>query len=195
MLPAVLRTIRRHDMLPPGGRVVVAVSGGPDSVALVHILRELESQGHLVVAGLAHFNHQLRGEASDADEQFCRELAASLTLPIQSGRADVRGIARREKRSIEDAARRLRYAFLLDAAAALQADAVAVGHSREDQAETFLLRLLRGSGTRGLGAIRPKAGMIVRPLIDVSRAELRQFASDRGLPYRDDASNADLAIP
>jgi tRNA(Ile)-lysidine synthase len=191
----VLRTIRRHQMLPPGGRVAVALSGGPDSVALVHILRELESQGHLVVAGVAHFNHQLRGEASDADEQFCRDLAASLTLPIETGRADVRGIARREKRSIEDAARHLRYAFLLDAAAALQADAVAVGHSREDQAETFLLRLLRGAGTRGLGAIRPKAGMIVRPLIDVSRAELRRFAADRALGYREDASNSDLAVP
>src|SRR5688500_17368992 len=86
MLPAVLRTIRRHDMRPPGGRAVVALSGGADSVALLYILRELEQEGHLVLAGLAHFNHQLRGEASDADEQFCRELAASLTLPIEVGR-------------------------------------------------------------------------------------------------------------
>src|SRR5688572_19771091 len=108
----VLATIRRHQMLPPGGRVVVALSGGPDSVALVYLLRELEAAGALVVAGLAHFNHQLRGEAADADEAFCRALAGELSLPCKVGRSDVRGIARDEGRSIEDAARRLRYQFL-----------------------------------------------------------------------------------
>ncbi|MEX2661495.1 MAG: tRNA lysidine(34) synthetase TilS [Vicinamibacterales bacterium] len=174
---------------------MVALSGGPDSVALLHILRELEAQGDLVVAGAAHFNHGLRGEASDGDEAFCRDLTASLGVPLETGACEVRALALREKRSIEDAARRVRYAFLAEAAARLGADAVAIGHSRDDQAETFLLRLIRGAGTRGLGAIRPKAGLFVRPLIDISRDALRQYAADGGLTFRDDASNADVAVP
>jgi tRNA(Ile)-lysidine synthase len=195
LLDSVLRTIRRHQMLPAGGRVVVALSGGPDSVALVHILRDLEARGDFKVAGVAHFNHRLRSQASDADEQFCMDLASTLDLPAEVGSADVREVARREKRSIEDAARRLRYTFLHEAAARLNAEAIAVGHSREDQAETFLLRLMRGAGTRGLGAIRPKAGAVIRPLLDISRGELRRYAIDLGLQYREDETNADLTVP
>ncbi len=192
---SVLRTIRRHHMLPAGGRVAVALSGGPDSVALLYLLRELEDRGELIVAGAAHFNHQLRGAASDGDEAFCRALAARLGLPLEVGAGDVRAYARAEKRSIEDAARRMRYSFLAAAASRLGAEAIAVGHSRDDQAETFLLRLLRGSGTRGLGSIRPRAGVVIRPLIDVSRAALRQFAADEGLIFQEDATNADVTVP
>ena len=195
LIDSVLRTIRRHHMLPAGGRIAVALSGGPDSVALLHLLRELENRGELVVAGAAHFNHQLRGAASDDDEAFCRALAATLGVRIEVGSGDVRGHARAEKRSIEDAARRMRYAFLTEAASRLGAGAVAVGHSRDDQAETFLLRLLRGSGTRGLGSIRPKAGIVIRPLIEVTRAALRQFAAEEGLTFQEDATNADVTVP
>ena len=191
----VLATIRRHALVPRGGRVVVALSGGPDSVALLDVLRTLEQTGDLAVVAAAHFNHHLRGDASDQDEAFCRELARRLGVPLEVGHGDVRAAARDQKRSIEDAARRLRYAFLESAADRLAADAVAVGHSRDDQAETFLLRLIRGSGTRGLGAIRPTAGRIVRPLIDTGRAELRQYAAERGLSFRDDESNADVTVP
>jgi tRNA(Ile)-lysidine synthase len=195
LLASVRRTIRRYDLLPPGGRGVVALSGGPDSVALLYILRELETAGELTLDGVAHFNHRLRGEASDLDEQFCREAAASIGIPVEVGKADVRGIAKTQKRSIEDAGRRLRYAFFDEVVARFGADAVAVGHSRDDQAETFLLRLLRGAGTRGLGAIRPKNGRVIRPLIDIARAELRQYAAERGLTFREDESNADLTVP
>jgi len=191
---SIRRTIRRHDMIPPGGRVVVALSGGPDSVALLHLLRELDRAGDLVVTGAAHFNHQLRA-AADEDEQFCRELAGALGVQLEVGRADVRKHARAAKRSIEDAARRLRYEFLHEAAVRLDADAIAVGHSRDDQAETFLLRIIRGAGTRGLGAIRPRAGKVIRPLLDTSRAELRLFAAERGLPFREDETNADVSVP
>jgi tRNA(Ile)-lysidine synthase len=181
-------------MVPPGGRVIVALSGGPDSVALLHLLRALERDGDLVVAGVAHFNHQLR-EAADEDERFCRDLAAALGLPIEVGRGDVRAAAREQRRSIEDAARRLRYRFLDAAAVRLDADVVAVGHTRDDQAETVLLRILRGAGTRGLAAIRPKAGRIVRPLLDIERAALRACAAERNLAFREDETNADVAIP
>lgn len=194
-LAALVRsTIRRHGLVPAGGRVAVALSGGPDSVALLHLLRDLEADGDLTVAGILHFNHQLR-PAADDDERFCRDLADDLRLPIETGRADVRAEARARKRSVEDMARRLRYAFFEDAAQRLRAEAVAVGHSQDDQAETFLLRILRGSGTRGLGGIRPKAGLIVRPLLETSRQRLREFAADRQLAFRDDETNQDLSIP
>ena len=195
LLERVRSTIRRHALVARGGRVLVALSGGPDSVALVHVLLDLQGEGELAVAGLAHFNHQLRGAEADADEAFCREMSAALGLPIDVGRADVRGIARNAARSIEDMARECRYAFFEEAAGRVNAGAIAVGHSLDDQAETFLLRLVRGSGSRGLAGILPRAGRVIRPLIDISRADLRQFALDRGLASRDDATNRDLSIP
>ncbi|HEU4892570.1 MAG TPA: tRNA lysidine(34) synthetase TilS [Vicinamibacterales bacterium] len=191
----VLRTIRKHDMLPRGARVLVALSGGPDSVALLHILRTLEARGELVVAGAAHFNHQLRGAEADADESFCRDLAAGTGIPFLAGRADVAARVRESGRSLEDAARQARYKFLNEAADSAGADAIAVGHSLDDQAETFLLRLIRGAGPAGLAGIRPRAGRVVRPLLDISRVELRQYAAEHGLGFRDDSSNADVRIP
>jgi tRNA(Ile)-lysidine synthase len=195
LLARVRLTIREHALVPRGGRIAVALSGGADSGALVHILRELEAAAELTVAGLAHFNHQLRGRESDEDESFCRALAASLGLPIDVGTADVRELARTAQRSVEDAGRAARYAFLEAAANRLGADVVAVAHSQDDQAETFLLRLMRGAGPRGLAGILPRAGRVVRPLLDVTRRELRHYAADRSLRFRDDSSNADLTIP
>src|SRR5688500_1922517 len=139
----VARTIRRHALLARGGRALVALSGGPDSVALAHLLLELQAAGELTVAGFAHVNHQLRGADADEDEAFCREMAAALGLPIEVARVDVRAAARETGRSIEDVARKLRYAFFEQAIDRLAADAIAVGHSLDDQAETFLLRLVR----------------------------------------------------
>jgi tRNA(Ile)-lysidine synthase len=191
----VLRTVREHGLIARGGRAVVALSGGPDSVALVHILRELESRGELAVAGAAHLNHQLRGADADEDQRFCRTLAAALGLPLEVEQADVRALAREHGRSVEDAARVARYAFLERAADRLGADVIAVGHSRDDQAETFLLRLMRGAGPRGLAGILPRAGRVVRPLLDISRAELRAYVAERGIEFREDASNADLIVP
>jgi tRNA(Ile)-lysidine synthase len=191
----VLRTVRRHALVPRGGRVLVALSGGPDSVALLHLLLELQGAGELSVAGAAHFNHQLRGEEADGDEAFCRAMAAALDLPIETGRGDVRALAREARRSVEDAARVARYAFLEAAADRLGADVVAVGHSADDQAETFLLRLIRGAGPRGLAGILPRSGRVVRPLIDVPRADLRQYVAARQLDSREDSSNADLDLP
>jgi tRNA(Ile)-lysidine synthase len=191
----VLRTVRRHALIARGGRVVVALSGGPDSVALVHLLLELQAAGELSVAGLAHFNHQLRGADADGDEAFCRTKAASLDLPIEVGRGDVRAQARDERRSVEDAARAARYAFLEDAADRLGADVIAVGHSADDQAETFLLRLIRGAGPRGLAGILPRSGRVVRPLIDIPRVDLRQYTASLQLESREDPTNAVLDIP
>lgn len=192
---SVIRTIRRYDLLPHRGRVVVALSGGADSVGLLHLLLELQERGELAVAAAAHFNHRLRGDEADADEQFCSERAASTGVVFDSAREDIRARAQTEKRSIEDTARRARYAFLESVAVRHRAEAVAVGHTLDDQAETFLLRLIRGAGTRGLAAIRPKAGLIIRPLIDIRRLDLREYVVARGLTFREDATNADISIP
>ncbi len=191
----VLRTVRRHALIARGGRVVVALSGGPDSVALVHLLLELQAAGELSVAGLAHFNHQLRGPDADGDEAFCRAMAAALGLPIEVGRGDVRALARDGRRSVEDAARAARYGLLEEAADRLGADVIAVGHSADDQAETFLLRLIRGAGARGLAGILPRSGRVVRPLIDIPRVDLRQYTAGRQLDSRENTSNSNLEIP
>ena len=194
VLDRVRHTIRRHDLAAQDTRVVIALSGGGDSVALAHLLRELDRAGELSVTGVAHFNHQLR-ETADRDEAFCQALAAERGWPFLTGREDVRARATRERRSIEDAARTARHEFFARARAHFSADVVAVGHTRDDQAETFLLRLLRGAGPRGLSAMHPRSGEVIRPLLDCRRAELRAWLEARGLAHVDDETNADVAIP
>ncbi len=151
----VLDTIRRLALMRRGDRVLVALSGGPDSVALTRLLGELEGAGELSIAGIAHLNHGLR-EAAGEDEEFCRALAAERAVPFRSDLVDVRALATRLATSLEDAGRRARYELFERIATELDADVIATGHTRDDQAETFLLRLLRGAGPRGLGGIHPK---------------------------------------
>ena len=194
LLDIVRRTIRRHSLATPGTRLVVALSGGGDSMALAHALRELAAAGELIVAGIAHFNHQLR-DAADADEEFCRATAAAFSWPFVAGREDVRARAKAERRSLEDAGRTARHAFFERARLELSADAVALGHTRDDQAETFLLRLLRGAGPRGLAAMHPRNGAVIRPLLDCRRAELRAYLDERGVTFVEDETNRDGSIP
>ncbi len=189
-----LETIRRHGLLRRGDRVLVALSGGPDSVALLLLLRELEASGELTVAGVAHLNHGLRENAS-RDEEFCRALAATLGIPFRAERADVAGLASRLRTSLEDAGRQARYEFFDRVAADLDAAAIATGHTHDDQAETFLLRLIRGAGPRGLASIYPRSGKVIRPLLDVGREELRTYLASIGQDYCDDETNRDLRIP
>lgn len=190
----VLATVRKYRMILPGGRVLVALSGGPDSVALTLLLRELEEDGDFRIAGLAHVNHALRAAASD-DEAFCRALAAELGLPIFVAHVDVRDLARREHRSLEDAGRTARYQFFRQLLRDVPADVAATGHTRDDQAETFLLRLFRGAGARGLAGIHPVAGPVVRPLLDTRRGDVLAYLRERQQPYREDETNRDLSIP
>jgi tRNA(Ile)-lysidine synthase len=194
LIDRVRRTIRQHDLARPETRVVVALSGGSDSVALAQLVDALDHAGELHLTGLAHFNHQLR-QAADAEERFCVGLAASLGRPLVVDRADVGSRARRERRSIEDAARAARHEFLEHARLHFDADAIALGHTRDDQAETFLLRLLRGAGARGLAAMHPRRGAIIRPLVACRRAELRAFLDSRQIAYVEDESNEDVGIP
>lgn len=192
---SVRRTIRRHGLIEPGSRVLTALSGGPDSVALLHVLSEVAELECFHLAGAAHLNHQLRGEESDEDEAFCRRLAAEFSMPIDIERVDVARLARETGTSVEHAAHNARVAFFERAAARLNASAVAVAHTRNDQAETFLLRLLRGAGPRGLGGMHPRSGLVIRPFLETSRADVRHFLRASQVEYQEDRSNADLSIP
>jgi len=176
-------------------RVVVAVSGGSDSVALFHLLRELADLGDLRLAGLIHLHHHIRGDAADADAAFCRDLAARAGVPAVIGEADVPALAARDGVSLEVAGREARQQFYFDALSAFPATALAVAHTRDDQAETVLLRLTRGAGPTGLSGIAPRRDHLVRPLLEVTRAELRSYLNAIKEEWREDATNADSAIP
>jgi tRNA(Ile)-lysidine synthase len=174
--------------------VLVGVSGGSDSVALTRALLALAPTSGFTVAGLGHFNHQLRPTAA-RDEEFCRALAGQLGLPFVAGRADVSAHAAVNRLSIEDAARRLRYDFLERAARDAGATQVAVGHTLDDQAETVLLKLMRGAGPAGLGGVYPRKGIVIRPLLEASRDDLRAWLASLGQPWVEDETNADLSNP
>jgi len=190
----VLASIRRRRLCDRHARIVAAVSGGADSVALAHLLAELSQAAALSLVGVAHLDHALRGDEAVRDREFCRTLAANLGLAFDVEQIDVAGEAAASGESVEQAARRVRYAFLERARARLGADLVAVAHTRDDQAETVLLRLLRGAGTRGLGAIRPAREGIIRPLIDLRRIEVVRYLEDRRYPWVEDSTNADTQL-
>ena len=191
----VAETIGRHAMLESGDTVLVALSGGPDSVCLLNVLNELRPKFSLGLC-VAHFDHQLRPEAAVGDTEFARKAAASKGLAFVTSSADVRGFAAEAKLSIEDAARRLRYQFLLRSAVSLGANKVAVGHNADDQAETVIMRLIRGSGPQGLSGIPPVRRLggdggpqIIRPLIDAWRSDIMRYIRANKLKYRKDESN------
>jgi tRNA(Ile)-lysidine synthase len=187
-----VRTIATHRLFEPGDRGVVAVSGGPDSVALLVLLTRWAPRFGLDLK-VAHFNHQLRGRESDGDEQFVRQLAAKLGLQCVVGSENVAGIAKAKHMNLELAARECRYRFLRELGDSGQVNRVALGHTANDQAETFLMRLLRGAGTHGLASVYPSLdGYFVRPLLDVTRDEVIFFLRTEKLEWREDSSNMDL---
>ena len=174
--------------------MLVGLSGGSDSVALTHLLLDLSEHGDFAVVALAHLNHRLRPSA-DRDERFCRQLAVRLGLRIVVEAADVQSCARGSTSSVEDVARRVRYDFLERAARGTGADQIAVGHTQDDQSETFLMKLMRGAGLTGLAGIYPRRGGVIRPLLDVSRADLRRYLVSRGEEWVEDETNDDLDNP
>jgi len=176
----------------PGLRVGVGVSGGADSVALLTLLTKMRAELGVVVIAL-HFNHNLRGKASDGDEKFVAALAEKLGVPLHVGRADVAGKAKREKANLEDAARRARYGFFAHLAEQGVVDVVATAHTMDDQAETVLAHILRGTGIAGLAGIHPVAGRVVRPLLNFRRQELRKFLRPQKQNWREYATNQDTS--
>jgi tRNA(Ile)-lysidine synthase len=190
----VLQYIRERDLLHAGDRVAVAVSGGADSVALLRVLLALRAELGIVLF-VAHFNHQLRGADSDADERFVADLASRHHLQFFTGRADVRQHASSHKLSLEHAARELRYKWLTDLAKQQRLDAVATAHNSDDQAETVLMKFLRGAGTRGLAGIHPiltrGSIRIIRPLLETERSEVECYLHALNQPWREDHTNQD----
>jgi len=185
-----LKTLSRHEMIRPGDRVLAAVSGGGDSVLLLHLLVRHRSRCPFTLH-VAHLNHALRGAESDADEEFVKALAARFTLPIACGRAD---LTRRpgEPSSLEERARIARREFLHESAAAASCNRIALGHTLDDQSETILMWLLRGAGRGGLSGMEPvTADGIIRPLISLRRRQVREYLGAAGEPYREDLSNED----
>ena len=185
MRDKVLRFISEQSMLLPGDRVICAVSGGKDSMALLHLLCSLRDALKIQVSA-AHFNHQLRGEESRRDEEFVRNWCAENSIPLTVGTGDVAGYAREQKRSYEEAARILRYEFLqgIDPGAK-----IATAHTAEDNLETVLMNLIRGCGLNGLSGIPAVRDNLIRPLLLTEKQEILDYLAANGIPHVEDSSN------
>ena len=184
--------IRRQRLLEKGDAVLIALSGGGDSVCLLRVLLALRERLHLRLFA-AHYNHQLRGAESMRDEQFVRDLCVSLDIPVTTASGNVARMAKCSGRSIEETAREMRYAFLELIAEKVGAHKIATGHHADDNAETVLLHLTRGAGLRGLAGIPPKRGQIVRPLLSTSRQEILDYLAHLGQDFVEDGTNQDTA--
>ena len=181
-----------RDLVPERTHLLVAVSGGGDSVALLHLLHRFAERRRIDLT-VAHLDHALR-RGSAVDSRFVVGLAESLDLPAVALKRDVRGLRRKDE-SLEEAARRVRRAFLVETAAQTGAEVIATGHTLDDQAETILMRLARGAGPSALSGMAPAGpGPFVKPLLGIERAALRGWLRKRRLPFRDDPSNASLAF-
>ena len=179
-----------RSLLPPGTGVLCAVSGGADSLCLLHLLWSRREELGLRVCA-AHYEHGLRGAEALADAAFVEAFCRERDIPCLVGHGDTAAFAEREKLGVEDAARRLRYAFLEEAADTLGCELIATAHTADDNAETMLLNLARGSGAAGLCGIPPRRGRVVRPLLGATRAEVEAYLNENGLSWREDGTNGE----
>jgi tRNA(Ile)-lysidine synthase len=191
MLEKIETFAEKHRLFPPNGLVLAAVSGGADSVCLLEALLLLSEKYGFTVAAM-HYNHRLRGAESDRDAFFVESLCLDKKIALYTGSGDVSAYADDSGCGIEEAARRLRYVFFHETADKLKAERIATAHTADDNAETVLLNLTRGAGLRGLGGIPPVRGIIIRPMLEVSRSEVLAFLSSRALSYMEDSTNAQL---
>jgi tRNA(Ile)-lysidine synthase len=188
MIERVKKTIERFGMVERGDHILVAVSGGMDSVSLLHVLMALRERLDIELT-VCHLNHSLRGEESLRDEEFARRLASDLGLAFEVRREDVKSIARERKGSLQEVARAARYAFFEETAQRVGAEKVALGHTNDDNAETVLMRFIKGSSITGLRGIPPLRGRYIRPLIETERRAVEEFIKDKGIRYVEDSSN------
>jgi len=194
VIEKVLKYIRKQRLLRPGDRLAVAVSAGADSVALLRVLLE-QRQEIGIVLSVTHFHHQIRGAEADADEQFVKDLAKKFALEMHSGSADVPAYAREQKISLETAARDLRHKWFAELIRQSKVEKIATAHTLDDQAETVLMRILRGTGARGLAGIAPeqKEKNLVRPFLAISRQEIEAYLTTIAQSWREDSTNRDAA--
>jgi tRNA(Ile)-lysidine synthase len=189
-----LKEVKRQGLFHPGQRIGVAVSGGPDSVLLLHFMKDLALEWGITLA-VVHFNHHLRGAEAEADESFVRKLADSMGIAFICGEAEVARVAREKRQNLEATARELRYRFFFSLVEQGRLDKVVTAHTANDQAETVLLRLLRGAGTRGLGGIHPVLeGKVARPFLDLTREEITGELEARKVECRLDSTNLDSRL-
>jgi tRNA(Ile)-lysidine synthase len=200
LVETVRHVIRERRLFLRGQRILVAVSGGVDSMVLLHVLHQISKSNRWRLAA-AHLNHQLRGHCSDADERLVTRFAMRLEIPVVVEKADVRGLSRRGKLSLEMAARKLRHEFLARAARQFGCHTVALAHHADDQLELFFLRLLRGSGAQGLAGMKWKNPSpadprveLVRTLLEIPKSDLLDYATKQKILFREDATNACLDI-
>jgi tRNA(Ile)-lysidine synthase len=198
LLQRIEANLATHSLLIPNERVVVAVSGGVDSMLLLHVLHSLAKANGWALA-VAHFNHRLRGPESDGDEKLVRETAAQLDLPVYCESAHVKKVARQRSMSVEMAARELRHLFLARAAKQFGANKIALAHHADDQMELFFLRLFRGTSGEGIAGMKwsnpspvDSHLLLFRPLLDISKQEIVTYAKQQQIPFREDSSNQSL---
>ncbi|MFH1001963.1 MAG: tRNA lysidine(34) synthetase TilS, partial [bacterium] len=187
----VLQTIKKFDMLSFNDRILIGISGGPDSVTLLNILLSFKKRYNLSFF-IAHLDHMLRGRESDEDVNFVKNLAQVFGLPCEIKSSNLTKITRKEHLTLEEAARKYRYKFFLETARKFETNKIALGHNADDQVETVLMRFLRGSGLEGLMGIPPVRGKIIRPLIECSRTEIEEYCKENKIEYRVDSSNKEV---
>jgi len=187
IIDELIKTITEYRMLNRGDTIVLGVSGGSDSVGLLLLLRELEDYDLKLI--VAHLNHGIRGKEATRDENYVKALADKYDLKYEYKKTDVNNYASRYKLSTEEAARELRYEFLSEVAERENASKIATAHTIDDQAETVLMRMIRGSGPSGLAAIKPVMNNIIRPLINMERDKIRQFLHSRNIEWMEDSTN------
>jgi len=190
MLDKVKKTLKKYSMLTKGEKVVVGVSGGADSIALLFSLNELIDYGLELI--VAHMNHGIREDEAERDAEFVKETAKSLGLTFVYGEVDAKKFKEDNGLSLEDAARTLRYKFFDQVLSKHYATKLATAHTLDDQAETVLMRLIRGSGSKGLSGIPPVSNNIIRPLIETSRGEIEDFLKSKGVSWVEDSSNESI---
>ena len=188
MIGELLKYADKYDMLPCGAKVIACVSGGADSVCLLKILADIAEDRNITVTA-AHFNHGLRGEESLRDERFTRTYAEGLGIECVTGRGDVARYAKEHGMGIEEAAREMRYAFFSEACEKSGADKIATAHTADDNAETVIMRLARGSGLHGMCGIPPVRGNIIRPMLNITKEQVLAFLREKNIEFAEDSTN------
>jgi tRNA(Ile)-lysidine synthase len=188
-LPARTLTFIRHEnLIEPHQSVLVGLSGGIDSTALLSVLHSFQDAIPFTLA-VAHINHMLRGPESERDEDFVRKIAGQLSIPVHVKRVNVHDLAMSTGKSIQHAGRDVRYEYFSELVRAYDYQRIAIAHNQDDQVETFVLRLIKGTGVRGLSCIPVRRGSIIRPFLDTTRWEIEQYVAERGIRYVEDSSN------